>query len=48
MSDHGDTLVVKPSQMEVGREYIMRLGTVLLVALKTTNGNIMFWYADNE
>ena len=48
MTDNGDTLVVKPSEMEIGREYLMKLGTLLLVALKTPNGNIMFWYVDND
>ena len=40
---YGPTLVVKPSEMEVGHEYHMRLGTIFLVAVKTVNDNVMFW-----
>ena len=46
--DSPDTLVIKPSRMKVGREYIMRLGKIFVVTQKTANGNIVFWCMDTD
>ena len=48
VADNRGTLVIKPSQMEIGREYVMLLKARLLVVKRTHNENVMIWEFNDE